>query len=61
MSTEEGWMTDNAVVILHVIRDGEQHKLLSSPPYCNHSKLQEACWLSTPLAPINNLKTIMAE
>ena len=38
MSTEEGLVIDNAVVILHVVRDGE-HKLLSSPPYGKHSKI----------------------
>jgi hypothetical protein len=49
MSTEEGLVIDNAVVILHVVRDGDEHKLLS-PPYGKHSELvREACWLSTPL------------
>lgn len=64
-------MIDNAVVILHVIRDGE-HKLLlfpekgstshSSFPATNTRNLfenREACWLSTPLA-TSNLQSIVA-
>jgi hypothetical protein len=59
MSTEEGLVIDNAVVILHVVRD-EEHKLLS-PPYGKHSELvREACWLSMPLA-TSNLQNIVAE
>ena len=51
-------MIDNAVVILHVVRDGE-HKLPSST-YGKHSELvREACWLSTPLA-TSNLQNIVA-